>query len=269
MMFAPTTQLPSVVSPVLDRYLTALSDSQVPVTGVYLYGSLCLGGFDARSSDIDLLVLTAQTLAAAEIDELRGLHATLGEEDPLAQRLEVAYLPLRYAAAGQPANAVYPVARDGGFSAASSGDVNAVTWWQIHHVGLVLYGPSPASLSLPCSWEAVEAAMRSNLGSYWPARAAEPGRFLDAYWVQFAVTTLCRILTTLEEQRMEAKDAAVARWAERLAPRWHPLLRETSRIRHTPHRPSLYSTPEARALDVQAFLVYVQRRCLDEATLPA
>ena len=140
--------------------------------------------------------------------------------------------------------------------------MNAVSWWQIQYLGLVLHGPPPASLGLPDSWDAVEDAMHHNLVADWPARAAETGRFLDPYWVQFAVTTLCRILTTLEVQHMEAKDAAVERWAQRLPRRWHRLLRETRRIRHAADHPSLYSTPESRARDVQAFLDYVQLRSL-------
>jgi hypothetical protein len=260
MMSSPITQLPSVVRPVLDRYLGALAESQLPITGVYLYGSLCLGGFDARSSDIDLLVLTPRVLSAEEIDQLCCLHAALERAFPLASHLEIAYLPLPYATSEQASDLAYPVVREGDFCAEGTGDVNAVTWWQIHHLGLVLHGPHPASLALPGSWDAVEAAMHHNLVTYWPARAAEPGRFLDEYWVQFAVTTLCRILTTLEEQRMETKDDAVERWALRLPPRWHQLLRETTRIRHASDRPSFYSEPESRARDVREFLVYVQRR---------
>jgi predicted nucleotidyltransferase len=257
---SPITQLPSAVRPVLERYLTALCDSRVSTTGVYLYGSLCLGGFDPRSSDIDLLVLTPQVLSTQDVNQQRHLHATLGKAVTMAHRLEIAYLPLPYATLDQTSDLIYPVVRDGSFLATGSGDVNAVTWWQLHHLGLVLHGPSPATLALPNSWEAVEAAMHHNLVTYWPARAAEPGRFLDEYWVQFTVTTLCRILTTLEEQQIESKDAALERWTRNLPPRWHRLLRETRRIRHAPHLPSLYSAPDARAQDVRGFLTYVQVR---------
>jgi predicted nucleotidyltransferase len=262
MTSSPIRQLPSVVGPVLDAYLGSLLKSEVPVTGIYLYGSLCLGGFDADSSDIDLLVITPQVLSTPEIDRLRRLHATLDDAFPLANRLEISYLPLPFATPEASPGVVYPVVRDGDFLVEGVGDVNAVTWWQIHHLGLTLLGPHPSSLALPASWDAVEAAMHHNLTTYWAARAAEPGRFLDEYWVQFAVTTLCRILTTLEEQRIETKDEAVQRWGLRLPPRWHQLLRETTRIRHAPDHPSLYSESGARAQDVLAFLEYVQLRSI-------
>jgi predicted nucleotidyltransferase len=178
------------VGRVLDAYLDALLESEVPVTGIYLYGSLCLGGFDADSSDIDLLAITPQVLSTQEIDRLRCLHATLEEAFPLANHLEAAYLPLPFATPEASSDAVYPVVRDGNFLVESVGDVNAVTWWQIHHLGLTLRGPHPSSLALPASWDAVEAAMHHNLTTYWAARAVEPVRFLDEYWVQFVVTTL-------------------------------------------------------------------------------
>jgi hypothetical protein len=182
----------------------------------------------------------------------------------MAIRLDITYLPLPSATPEQTSGVGYPVVRDGAFIAEGTGDVNAVTWWQIHHQGLVLYGPPPETLEIPASWEAVEATMHDNLVRYWPARASDPGRFLDVYWVQFAVTTLCRILTTLEAQQIEAKDAALERWTLNLPPRWHRLLGETRRIRHAPHLPSLYSAPDARAQDVREFLTYVQHRSLGE-----
>lgn len=256
------SRLPTEVRHVLDHYLVALRDGRLPIDGVYLYGSLCLGGFDQGSSDIDLLALTSQRLAAEEVDRLRVLHDDLQRAVPMAHRLDLTYLPLLDATSSQASAITCPVVRDGDFFAAGSGDVNAVTWWQIQHDGLVLHGPPLSSLVPPVAWDAVEAAMHHNLTVYWPARAAEPDRFLDDYWVQFAVTTLCRILTTLDAQQLETKNAAVARWAQHLPPRWHLLLRETSRIRHDPDQPPLYSTPEARAQDVQGFLAYIQQRGL-------
>ena len=174
-------QLPPEVRIVFDHYLESLGESRIPVIGVYLYGSLCLGGFEARSSDIDLLVLTPQVLSPAELDRLRHLHVVLEETIPMANRLDITYLPLPYATLEQTSGVRYPVVRDGAFVAEGTGDVNAVTWWQIHHQGLVLYGPPPETLELPASWDAVEATMHDNLVRYWPARASDPGRFLDAY----------------------------------------------------------------------------------------
>ncbi len=258
-MLSPIASLPFEVRPILAQYLDMLAARDLPVVGVYLYGSLVLGAFHPRSSDIDLVVLTDGSLADAGVQCLRELHEVLARHHVWAERLSIAYVPL--ADVDRAADAMtYPVTSDGAFQPAGTGDVNAVTWWQLHHDGHPLCGPPPSSLALPVSWAAVVDTMHGNLFGYWPRRAAHPTHFLDDFWVEFAVSTLCRILTTLEDGEIVSKDAAMVRWATRLPPRWGRLLAEAQRLRHQPDAPSRYRSPDERGQDARAFLSYVQER---------
>src|SRR5437773_9895210 len=65
--------------------------------GMYLSGSLALGDFDPRTSDIDFLVVTGTALSEDVVGVLRDMHARFdagGSE--WAGRVEAVYIP-RYA----------------------------------------------------------------------------------------------------------------------------------------------------------------------------
>jgi hypothetical protein len=67
-------QVDRVVEDLRDGLGDTLGDRLV---GLYLSGSLALGGFHPPSSDIDVLVATAGVLDEPVVGRLAGLHATL------------------------------------------------------------------------------------------------------------------------------------------------------------------------------------------------
>jgi hypothetical protein len=79
-------QVNRVVGGLRDGLGDALGDE---LAGLYLSGSLALGGFDPPSSDIDVLVATAAMPNEAVIQRLAALHATLTAAGGWAARLEV------------------------------------------------------------------------------------------------------------------------------------------------------------------------------------
>jgi len=52
------------------------------LTGFYLYGSLVTGDFDAESSDIDLLAVTATDIEFRDFDRLQKMHDDFVSEHP-------------------------------------------------------------------------------------------------------------------------------------------------------------------------------------------
>jgi predicted nucleotidyltransferase len=59
------------------------------LVGLYLSGSLALGGFDQASSDVDVLAATSRVLPQAALDRLASLHAALKAPGGWTARLEV------------------------------------------------------------------------------------------------------------------------------------------------------------------------------------
>jgi hypothetical protein len=107
---------------------------------------------------------------------------------PIGKRLEVCYVPFRYLGvmrSGKRSRAVdpYPVMHDGVFSSASSGGLNAVTWWIIQYHGLCLLGPERSALPLGVTWNDILSTMRFNLDVYFARQAKRPHIYLsDEAW---------------------------------------------------------------------------------------
>src|SRR5688500_11363109 len=84
--------LPAIIQPLLDDYL-GLLQHRLPalLAGCYLHGSLALGAFNPRLSDIDLVVVTSRPCTADDSAHLRAIHQTLAERYP-RWPLEASYL---------------------------------------------------------------------------------------------------------------------------------------------------------------------------------
>ena len=76
----------------LDNVRAILGDYFI---GMYLYGSLATGDFDANRSDIDFLVVTREKLPRSLISDLKIMHTQLYESGlEWATKLEGAYIPI-------------------------------------------------------------------------------------------------------------------------------------------------------------------------------
>ena len=257
--------IPPLIQPLLDAYIHALEPFSDHFYGIYIYGSIALAAFEERESDIDIIALTQGEWSSLELKQLKALHARLNEEYPLGKRLEVLYVPLRYLGVAHPGKAVasYPAAHDGEFSPDARGGLNAVTWWTMQNKGIRLLGPACEALPLDVTWDDVLSAMRFNLNVYFVRKTKRPYKYLHSGAVEFAVSNLCRILTTIEEGEIISKSESLIRWRERLPARWQKLIDEAWRIRQHIKMPSLYRSHVTRMRETLAFIAYVRTRHKD------
>src|SRR5579864_407840 len=257
--------LPTSIQPLIDAYLHAIEPLRAHFYGIYIYGSIALGAFEELESDIDVVALTRDEWTSLELKQLAKLHRALIKSHPLGRRLEIFYIPLRYLGAMHPerqrgVEVAYPVMHGGKFSPVARGELNAVAWWMIQHKGIRLLGPEPSTLPLNVTWKDVLATMRFNLDVYFARKVKRPYIYLYDAGVEFAVTNLCRILTTIEDGEIVSKAASLTRWRERLPERWRPLLDEAWRVRHHLDQPPLYRSRIRRMRETLAFIKYVRER---------
>ncbi len=259
-------RIPASLRPLVDAYLQTLEPLRARISGIYLYGSVALGAFEELASDIDIVALTQGEWSPSELAQLEALHAQLQRAYPLGKRLEVFYIPFGYLGMMRPehskgALAPYPAAHDGGkFSPATYEGLNAVTWWILKHQGISLLGPESAALPLHVTWQDVLSDMRYNLNVYVARKMKHPYVFWHDVAVEFALTNMCRILTTIEEREIISKSASLTRWRTRLPERWQPLLDEAWRIRHHLKQPPRYRHRLKRLRETLAFLHYGRER---------
>jgi hypothetical protein len=206
-------------------------------TGMYLVGSLALGDFRPRESDLDLIIVTAGALADEYIAALSDLHQRFDRSESVwSARLDAVYIPLEALREMSVTQERYPVLHwpeplalaqlerglEGGWS---------IWRYTLREYGIVVSGPAPRSLLDPVPPEELRRASAAKVEE-WHSRA-----HADPEWVAglqgrgqhtYVVLTLCRLLCTLDTGSIASKPVA-ARWVSwSHASRWSKLIAHTS-----------------------------------------
>jgi hypothetical protein len=222
-------ELPPDVTPLINTLLPAIRNALTGnFVGAYLGGSLALGGFDRKTSDVDVLVVTERPLSDAEFAAVKAVHARIPPEaDESRPEYEVYYIDratLRRFAPGQ-----RHVKAEPGFGLFSA--EHRPSWvierWTVREHGVTLTGPDPKTLIDPVTVDEMREAalgeLRKRLANWedgvWPltdlGHRGSQG---------FEIETACRVLCTVETGAIASKPDALA-WARGALPaRWHSLL---------------------------------------------
>lgn len=229
-MKEPTVPLPEVNRVIADLSATMRAVLHQQFVGLYLCGSLALGDFDSATSDIDLIVITADTLTASRVSGLERLHARFSESgSPWGSRLEVMYIPIQALHIDVPAAALFPqIEKDRAFGLYPVGSGWVIQLYTLREHSLVMAGPDPTSLIAPISPDDVRRTSAAHAVT-WADQAGSDSAWLT--WIRnrghhtFVVLTLCRMLYSLHTGTVVSKPAA-ARWAsETIGARWAVLIR--------------------------------------------
>lgn len=184
--------------------------------GMYVHGSLALGGFEPGRSDIDFLVATSTRLTDGLTQALREMHARLAAARlPWAGTIEGSYIPLAALRRYDPLDCAHPALRsDGSFEVDGHGPDWIIQRHILREKGLRLAGPPARELIDPVEPEELRRAQLGILRSWWSRPFASPERFGSAEYQAYAVLTMCRALYMLEFGEVAPKPQAAA-WAQR------------------------------------------------------
>lgn len=214
---------PTEVSALLDALLTgtreALNDN---LLGIYLRGSLALGGFDPETSDVDVLVVTHHPVSDSEFAALWDIHAQIGQRDShYARTLEVSYIDCASLKRFEPGERRHPtVGADWSFRWADHRANWILERWIVREHGVTLAGPDPKTLIDPILPDEIREAARDELRarvSDWSGRKGVPDWLRPRYYQAFEVETVCRALYTISRGEIPTKPRAVE-WALRELP---------------------------------------------------
>lgn len=228
-----------VINELLARFLAAVQAALGPrFVGMYLSGSLALGDFDPKSSDIDLVVVVegiagSGALADEDVAALRAMHAAFdGGSSPASKgwagKLEVIYVTREAVRHPRLDNTPYPqVEKESGFFVDRLEDGWLAHCYTVREHGVVVAGPEPATLFAAVDPDALRRTV-ARIPEIWLNQAHNDPSWLE--WLRsrpnqsFVTLTLCRLLYTLETGAVASKPAA-ARWAqETLGGRWAELI---------------------------------------------
>jgi hypothetical protein len=221
--------------------------------GLYLSGSLAVGDFDPRSSDIDFVVVTDGQLPADRVAALREMHARFAAgESPWAERIEAVYIPQDALRDGAPPAARYPVLEKGDtLTLAPLEDGWPVQVYTLREHGVAVAGPTPRTFIPPVPPADLNRA-GAGIAAQWLDQARTDPSWLD--WLRprrhqaFVVLTLCRLLYTLETGGVISKPGA-ARWGvQRLGPEWTGLIAQAVAGQHAAGDATAHDIAETVAL---------------------
>jgi len=198
--------------------------------GLYLYGSTARGEFEPAASDIDSIVVLKEPLIEEQIDKLKNLHEILGNKYKYGKKLDVMYL--QYSDIGKRNNEIekYTYVYNAELQTSGYFDINYITWWSLKHNGIPINSPDITHQLKDILWGQVVMTLDYNLNGYWKQKMDEETLFYEDYWVEFAISTLSRILYSLEKEKIISKTHACHYISDHYD-EWDDVIVEALRIR--------------------------------------
>lgn len=228
--------------------------------GMYLCGSLALGDFDAQSSDIDLIIVTADLLPDDLFAALHAMHAQFeAGASPWATKIEAVYIS-QDALRRQPAPSTsFPqLEKERGLFLDQLEKGWIFQCYILRKHGVALSGPPVRTLLDPVDPDAMRRAVPA-IPEMWLDDLQNDPTWLPWLRVRhnqaFVMLTLCRLLYTLVQGEVASKPAA-ARWAQQgLDARWAGLIERSLAGQHDD---SL--SPEQDVMETVALVEYTADR---------
>lgn len=209
---------------------------QKNLIGIYLYGSLVTGDFDADVSDLDLVVITNRALDDATFSSLQELHWQVVLSYPAwDDRLELAYVSLDALRTFHERQSLIAIISPGEpFHQLEAGYDWLISWYMLRDTGIALTGPDIASLIDPIEPGHYIEAVQSHIEAYRHSVKSANSKSNLSYIV---LTTIRGLYTVLHGQPTSKVKAAA--WAVRAFPAWTRLINQALRWRVDPQSDSL------------------------------
>ena len=189
------------------------------IEGLYVIGSVALDDWQPRSSDIDVVAITAEPADEDMAGALLTAHAVFAERSP-ARTVDGPFLAWGDLLAS-PQGVTRPWTLDGSFHHdAECFELNPVTWYTLANYGVRVRGPELAELAIPVDVDDMVRFVIDNALSYWTvvhdqfvAALGElrPSDTLSSSVPVWCLLGACRMLYTALTGDVASKTAA-GRW---------------------------------------------------------
>lgn len=169
------------------------------LVGLYLGGSLALGGFESDRSDLDFVVVVSDPIDSTALEMLRGSNSQIraSARNRLYGCYEGVYLTSAQAASPLAPAIVAPhLGGDGRLEIEPHGSEIVVDLWKVRRSGFVVFGPPPSQVIGEIADSDLGAAKLELFRSWWlpKVKRREP---MDSGYQAYAVLTMCRFLYSL------------------------------------------------------------------------
>lgn len=256
-------RVPELIQPLIESYAVRLNEylPRIP-SSFYIVGSIALGEFNPRFSDVDFVTVLVRSMTTSEIEILRKLHRALERRFP-RWKMSGSYIRSEDLGKLDENLELHLHYHDGVLRIQQQNEFNAVTWWELKNHRITVFGTQPQNLEFSVDWNTLIVWMMSNLNSYWAAWTRSPVRILMLHsdWgVQWSVTGVLRQFYSFREHGIATKVKAAQYALCHIPTRWHRLIQEAINIREG-KRESLYRFRITRTFEAVNFLRFMIQRC--------
>jgi hypothetical protein len=215
-------ELNSVLEVLVTSVQGALGDAFV---GAYLQGSFAVGDFDCHS-DVDFIIAVRNELSDDHVAALQAVHKRVyGLGSEWAHHLEGSYFPAAILRDYHQRGTPLWYLDHGSQSLVRSDHCNTlIVRCVVREHGLVLAGPSPATLVEPVPVDALRREIGDTIHDWGQQILDHPEPYRNRLYQGFIVLNYCRMLHDLVEGCPGSKRAG-ATWAKAtLDPAWSALI---------------------------------------------
>lgn len=221
----------ALLTQLAEGFRQALTENLV---GIYLHGSLTLGGFNPRTSDVDFLIVTRASLRAAERTALIALTLELAQNAP-SKGLEFSIVTLTHTL-----NFTHPCPFEFHYG---------LNWHERFVSGEVDYGADPRDPDLAAHFTITRARGHCLHGApinqvfgavperyYWDSIRADAEDILRSirYNPVYSILNLCRVLAYQQDKLIVSKVEGAAWALTHLPPLYHPLIQQAVNAYQSP-----------------------------------
>ena len=215
--------VPREVNKILEDYLSSIQLAlKKNLIGIYLYGSLVYGDFDAAISDIDLLVVTDKDISRMEFYLLDEIHTNLMNQFHLwHDRIDIVYISSQALKAFKSHKCQIAVISPGEVFTIKIAEQDwLMNWYLVRENSITLFGPDPQTIIQRISKDEFLKAVKSHVFN-WRNWVSHTKTSLS--YQAYAVLTICRAVYTLTNGQLVSKKRA-AEWAINHFPEWKELI---------------------------------------------
>jgi hypothetical protein len=256
-------RIPESIRSLLQEYLS-LVDLQLAglMRAFYIEGSIALGGFSERFSDVDFVAMLNRQATQTEIDTLCHIHDVVRKHHPRWEMMG-SYLQADDLERADDRIEPCPVYHDGVLGLDGHFELHSIEGWILKHHGIAIAGPEPQDLPFVADWDLIIAKMKVNLNTYWVRWARRPDKIaitLSDWGVQWTVLGVLRQFYSFRENAITTKRKAGEYALTCMPAVWHRLIQEAINIRQGGEK-TLYRSRVARTIQTVSLLRYVIQSC--------
>lgn len=254
-----------IVEELIEKIETALPEF---LQGFYIYGSISLGAFQNKFSDIDFITLINQHPTDDELQKLKDIHKHMQRKFSGAI-LDGSYLVKEELEAENQRVISSHYFSEGRFKGKRSFSKDSIDAFQLKKYGITLKGHPAEEVNYSVDFDTLLTDQISNVNSYWQnwldsckrfPSINYLGSFVSIRSIEWGVLGVTRLFYTIREKDMTSKVGAGEYALGTVPENGHKIIQEAIRWRKG-EKKSLYRSGRKRRADALAYMEYVIGEC--------